>query len=113
MSTVMSHSIIPGTEAEARAILGSDGTPVLADLEVEWCGPCKAFAPTLERFAAEHRDSVRVMKLDIDEFTGIAGEVGIRSVPTLLVVKDGRVVAAKSGALSSAALAAFVDNAVA
>jgi len=109
----MSHVIIPGTEAEARAILGSDGTPVLVDFYAEWCGPCKAFAPTLERFAAERRGSVRVMKLDIDEFTGIAGEIGIRSVPTLLVVKDGQVMAAKSGALSGAALAAFVDNAAA
>jgi len=109
----MPHVIIPCTEAEARAILGSDGTPVLVDFYAEWCGPCKAFAPTLERFAAEHRDSVRVMKLDIDEFTGIAGEVGIRSVPTLLLVKAGQVVAAKSGALSGTALAAFVDDAVA
>ena len=109
----MSDVIVPGTEAEARAILGSDGTPVLVDFYAEWCGPCKAFAPTLERFAAEHRDAVRVMKLDVDEFTGIAGEVGIRSVPTLLLVKDGQVVAAKSGALSGAALAAFVDDAVA
>ena len=57
--------------------------------------------------------SVRVMKLDVDEFTGIAGEVGIRSVPKLLVVTDGQVVAARSGALSGAALAAFVSNAVA
>ena len=109
----MSHVINPGTESEARAILGSDGTPVLVDFYAEWCGPCKAFAPTLERFAAENPDSVRVMKLDIDEFTGIAGEIGIRSVPTLLVVKDGQVVAARSGALSGAALVAFVSNAVA
>ena len=70
-------------------------------------------APTLNRFAAEYPDSVRVMKLDIDEFTGIAGEIGIRSVPTLLVVKDGQVVPARSGALSGAALATFVSNAVA
>jgi thioredoxin 1 len=76
------------------------------------CGPCKAFAPTLERFGAENPDSVLVMKLDIDEFTGIAGEIGIRSVPTLLVVKDGQVVAARSGALSGEALASFLSNAV-
>jgi thioredoxin 1 len=87
--------------------------PVLVDYWAEWCGPCKAFAPTLGRFAAANPDSVRVMQLDVDEFAGIAGEVGIRSVPTLLVVKNGQVVAAKSGALSGAALAAFVDNAVA
>jgi thioredoxin 1 len=109
----MSDVIIPGTEAEARAILGSDGTPVLVDFGAEWCGPCKAFAPTLERFAAENVDVVRVMKLDIDEFKGIADEVGIRSVPTLLVVKDGQVLAARSGGLSGAALEAFVSNAVA
>jgi len=108
----MSHVINPGTESEARAILGSNGTPMLVDFYAEWGGPCKAFAPTLERFAAENRDAVRVMKLDIDEFTGIAGEVGIRGVPTLLVVKDGQVVAARSGALSGAVLAAFVSNAV-
>lgn len=72
-----------------------------------------AFAPTLERFAAENRDSVRVMKLDIDELTGIACEIGIRSVPTQLVVKDGQVVAARSGALSGAALAVFVRKGVA
>ncbi|MBE0546887.1 MAG: thioredoxin [Rubrivivax sp.] len=109
----MSHVIIPGTESEARAILGGDGTPVLVDFYAEWCGPCKAFAPTLERFAAENRDAVRVMKLDVDEFTGIAGEVGIRSVRTLIIVKAGQVVAAKSGALSGAALAPVVSNAVA
>jgi len=109
----MSHVIIAGTESEARANIGSDGTPVLVDFYAEWCGPCKAFAPTLGRFAAANPDSVRVMQLDVDEFAGIAGEVGIRSVPTLLVVKNGQVVAAKSGALSGAALAAFVDNAVA
>ena len=51
------------------------------------------------------------MKLDVDEFSAIAGEVGIRSVPTLLVVKNGQVLAARSGALSGAALAAFVGNA--
>jgi thioredoxin 1 len=109
---VMSQVIVPATEAEARAVLGSDGTPVLVDFYAEWCGPCKAFAPTLERFAADRQDRLRVMKLDVDEFTGIAGEVGIRSVPTLLLVSNGQVLAARSGALSAHALAAFVDNAV-
>lgn len=109
----MSDVIIPGTEVEARAILGSDGTPVLVDFYAEWCGPCMAFGPTLERFATEKQGALRVMKLDVDEFGAIAGEVGVRSVPTLLVVKNGQVVAAKSGALSGAALATFVDNAVA
>lgn len=107
----MSAVIIPDTEAQARAILGSDGTPVLVDFSAEWCGPCQSFAPTLERFAAEQGEALRVMKLDVDEFAAIAGEVGVRSVPTLLVVKNGQVLAARSGALSGAALAAFVGNA--
>ncbi|MDZ7590007.1 MAG: hypothetical protein U5L05_04805 [Rubrivivax sp.] len=86
----MSNVIIPGTETEARAILGSEGAPVPVDFY-----------------------AVRMMKLDVDAFVGRAGEVGIRSVPTRLVVKDGQVLAARSGTLPSAALAALVGNAVA
>ena len=64
-------------------------------------------------FAGERAGKLKVIKVDVDEFSVIAGEVGIRSVPTLMVVKDGQVVAARAGSLPRQALAAFVDEALA
>lgn len=109
----MSYVIEPTSLDHARAVLGTEGTPVLVDFSATWCGPCKAFAPVLEVFADERAGKLKVIKVDVDEFSDIAGEVGIRSVPTLMVVKDGQVVAARAGSLPKQALAAFVDEALA
>jgi thioredoxin 1 len=87
--------------------------PVLVDFSAAWCGPCKAFAPVLETFAAERAGSLTVVKVDVDEFSALAGEVGIRSVPTVMVVKDGRVLAARAGSMPKPMLASFVDEALA
>lgn len=109
----MSHVIEPSSSRHAREILGASGTPVLVDFSATWCSPCKAFAPVLEDFAADRAGTLNVVKLDVDQFADMAGEIGIRSVPTLLVVKDGQVLAAKSGSLPRQTLAAFVDSALA
>ncbi len=108
----MTDILNPASSTELNALLASDGLPLLVDFHATWCGPCKALAPVLERFATERKGTLRVVKVDVDEHQELAAKVRIRSVPTLLVVKNGEVLAAKAGALSHSALGAFVDGAL-
>ena len=65
-------------------------TPVLLDLWADWCGPCHMLAPTIDQLSSEMAGRVKVAKLNIDENPGVANRFGVRSIPTLLVLKDGR-----------------------
>ena len=73
--------------------------PVLVDFFAEWCGPCKAMAPALEQVAKEMQGKVKVVKLDVDQNPNITGQYGIRAMPTLIVFKNGKVAAQRTGAL--------------
>lgn len=79
---------------------------VLVDFHAAWCGPCKAMGPALEAFAAENAN-VKVVKVDIDEAPDAALGFRVRSVPTLVLLKDGNVVKQASGAMSKGQLAQF------
>jgi thioredoxin 2 len=65
-------------------------TPVLLDLWADWCGPCHMLAPTIDQLSSEMSGRVKVAKLNIDENPGVANRYGVRSIPTLLVLKAGR-----------------------
>jgi len=101
-------------DGQAREVLArEDGTPTLVDFAAAWCGPCRGFAPVLESFAQSRGGALRVLKVDIDQCAGLAQDVGIRSVPTLLLVRNGEVLASRLGALSAGELGRFVDGALA
>jgi thioredoxin 2 len=65
-------------------------TPVLLDLWADWCGPCHMLAPTIDQLSSELSGRVKVAKLNIDENPGVANRFGVRSIPTLLVLKSGK-----------------------
>jgi thioredoxin 1 len=95
-----------------QEVLKSD-TPVLVDFWATWCGPCKAIAPAVDEVAKEYKGKLKVAKLDIDHHQAVPQRYGIRSIPTLLVFKGGRVVDTIVGAVPKAKLVDAVKKVVA
>jgi thioredoxin 2 len=92
------------TEVEQSAI------PVLLDMWADWCGPCHMLAPTIDQLSSELAGRVKVAKLNIDENPGIANRFGVRSIPTLLVLKDGREVDRLVGVQPKQEIVRRLDN---
>ena len=74
--------------------------PVLVDFWAPWCGPCRAVAPVLEQLDDEMAERLKIVKMNVDENQQVAGALGIRSIPTLVLFKDGKAVDGAVGALS-------------
>jgi thioredoxin 1 len=110
-----SNEPIPGADMASNDVVNLQDTtfdtevlksdvPVLVDFWAEWCGPCKMIAPTVDELARAYKGKVKVAKMDVDAHQQVPQRFGIRSIPTLLVFKGGRVVDTIIGAVSKAKL---------
>ncbi len=100
------------TEATFDAEVGKHQELMMVDFWAEWCGPCRAIAPTLEELARESGGKVSLAKVNVDEHPALAARYGIRSIPTILFVKAGTIVDQVIGAVPKAQLKKKLDAAI-
>lgn len=98
------------TDASFKADVLEAARPVLVDFWADWCGPCKMIGPSLEEISDELADRVTIAKMDIMENTGVPGEIGVQSIPLMVLFKDGKAVARKLGAAPKSQLKAWLES---
>jgi thioredoxin 1 len=100
----MARKAIEITDANFEQLIQSD-KPVLIDFGAEWCGPCRMVGPVVEELASEYEGRAIVGKLDVDANPQVSGKLGVRSIPTLLVFKNGQLIDKQVGAVPKHVLA--------
>jgi thioredoxin 1 len=106
----MSTTKVTDASFEDEVLKSSE--PVVVDFWAEWCGPCRMIAPSLEEIASEMKGKLKVVKLNIDENPNVPGKLGIRSIPTLILFKDGKAAAQKVGAAPKGELVRWISAAI-
>ena len=92
------------TEATFEQEVLKSETPVLVDFWAQWCGPCHAVAPVLDKIAEERKDELKLVKVNIDDEQGLAQRYGVMSIPTMILFKDGEPAGAVVGAQPKGAI---------
>jgi thioredoxin 1 len=106
----VSQQIIHVTDSSFEQDVLKSDRPVLLDFWAEWCGPCKAIAPLLEEIAGEYAGKVTIAKMNVDENPKTPMRFNVRSIPTLILFKNGKAEGQKIGAGRKAEFAAFLDS---
>ncbi|PVB61386.1 thioredoxin [Labrenzia sp. 011] len=100
------------TDASFESEVLKSDSPVVVDFWAEWCGPCKMIAPALEEISDEMGDKVKITKLNIDENQDMAMKYGVRSIPMLILFKDGEPMATQVGAAPKGKLSDWIKSAL-
>ena len=103
-------AIVTDSSFETDVLMSAE--PVVVDFWAEWCGPCRTISPALEDIASDLQGKVKIAKLNVDENPALASRYHVRSIPTLMIFKDGKDVATKVGASPKSELARWISAAV-
>ncbi|MBT3179957.1 MAG: thioredoxin [Candidatus Marinimicrobia bacterium] len=106
----MSGKVQEFTDQNFESDVTQSTVPVLIDFWATWCGPCKAISPIIEEIAGEYDGKVTVGKVDVDQNQNTAMKYGVRSIPTLLIMKDGKVVNQIVGAVPKENITKMLDE---
>lgn len=106
----MNDQVIHATDANFDATVLQSAEPVLVDFWAPWCGPCKMIAPALDQLANEYAGKAKVVKLDIDQNQATAMKYHVRSIPMLLMFKNGQVQHTQIGAVGKAQLGQMIEK---
>ena len=106
----MSEKSLHVGDADFDAAVLNSSEPVLVDFWAEWCGPCKMIAPALDELAEAYAGRAKVVKVDVDQNQATAIKYHVRSIPMLLLFKDGQVQATQIGAVGKAQLSQMLDK---
>jgi thioredoxin 2 len=102
----LTHSVSVQNSSEFDELVRTSRAPILVDFWASWCGPCRTVAPELEKLARDHAGSVIVAKVNTEELPEVATRFGIRSIPTMIVFRDGKESGRLSGAMPASDIAA-------
>ena len=106
----MSDLVASTTDTAFKTDVLESDKLVLVDFWAEWCNPCKMIAPILDEVASEFKDSIKVVKVDVDKNSETPVKYGVRGIPTLALFKDGDLVASNVGAVTKSQLVAFLQE---
>jgi len=106
----VNKDVVVLTDDNWKQEVAESGIPVLVDFWAEWCPPCRMIAPSIDALATTYSGRVKVGKLNVDENPIVAQDFGIRSIPTLLVFKGGKVADQQIGAVPQTRIAAMLDQ---
>ena len=105
--------IVDAGDGDYQTVVDKASVPVLVDLWAPWCGPCRTVSPALEQLATEYAGRLKLVKVNVDKAPQTSQRLSVQAVPTLLVSKDGKILARRAGAAPVAALRVWLEESLA